>query len=121
MRLKNSEIFNARTPLEELLRQRLPIKTSYKLAQTAAKLNEQLTIIDRVRLGLFETYGEKDPVNRLKVNIDPQSENFPKFASELGELMSEEVDMDIEVITLPDTLEIEPASLMLLEKFITIN
>lgn len=120
MELTNGEIFNAREPLKELVNQKFPVKTSYALAKLGAKLNDQLKIIEEVRQKLVATYGGKDPENPMVVKIEPTDNNFGKFMQEFGELMSEKVDIDIEVVTLPDTLEVEPATLMALDKFIKV-
>ena len=120
MKLTNGEIFNAKEPLQKLIQERLPVKASYGLAKLAAKLETQLGVIEKVRQGLIQTYGEKDPDNPMQIKVDPQSENFPKFAAEIGELMSQETEMVLEVVTLPDTLEVEPAVLMALDKFVKI-
>ena len=120
MKLTNQEIFNAKAPLEKLLGEKFPLKVSHGLATLVTKLNDQLQVIDKVRQGLFQTYGEKDPDNPMKIRVDPQGENFPKFASELGELMAQEVEIVFDVVTLPDTLEVEPSTLMALDKFIKV-
>ena len=120
MKLTNGEIFNAKEPLEKLLNEKLPVKTSYGLAKLAAKLNDQLQIIEKVRQGLITTYGKIDPDNSMQTRVDPQMEGFPKFMAEYGELMAQEVEIVFDVVTLPDTLEVEPATLMALDKFIKI-
>jgi len=121
VKLKNGEIFNAKAPLEKLLTEKLPVKTSYGLAKLAAKLNDQLVVIDKVRHGLFMTYGEPSPQNPTQLRVNPDSEKFPKFAEEMGELMAQEVEIVFDVVTLPDTLEVEPITLMALEKFINVE
>lgn len=121
MKLTNGEIFNAKQPLEKLLGEKPPFEISYGLALLAAKLNDQLGVIEKVRQGLIETYGEKDSDNPTQTRVTPESENFGKFMEELGELMSQKVEVVIEVITLPDTLEVEPATLMMLEKFVMVE
>jgi len=121
MKLTNGEIFNAKEPLEKLLKEKLPVKTSYGLAKLAAKLNDQLGVIEKVRQGLIQTYGEKNPDNPMQIRVNPQSEDFPKFASEMGELMAQEIEIVFEVVALPDTLEVEPVTLMALEKFVKEN
>ena len=121
MKLTNLEIFNAKEPLQKLLGERLPVKSSYGLAKLASKLDPQLGVIEKVRQGLIQTYGEKDPNNPQQIVVSPQSEGFPKFAEEYGELMMQEVELVINVVTLPDTLEVEPSTLMALEKFITVE
>ena len=142
MKLTNGEIFNTREPLAELLGMKLPLKTSYGLAKIASKLSEQMGVIDQVRKGLFQTYGMPNPKNSTQLMVPQEIEQkddegnvvvdaegnpimvpnpqFPKFASEMGELMSQTVEVVIETVTLPDTLEIEPATLMKLEKFIKV-
>ena len=143
MKLSNAEIYNARIPLEKLLSEKLPVKTSYGLAKLAAKLNEQFGVIDKVRKGLFQTYGVPNPQNPAQlfpppgliaktdddgnevkdkagnVNMVPNPK-LEKFASEYEELMTQEVEIVFDVVTLPDTLEVEPIILMALDKFVKI-
>ncbi|MBA7632060.1 hypothetical protein ES703_39602 [subsurface metagenome] len=102
------------------MQEKFPVKVSYGLAKLASKLDVQLGVIEKVRQGLIQTYGEKDKDNPQQIRVDPQSESFPKFAEELGELMSQEIEIVFDVVTLPDTLEVEPAVLMALDKFIKI-
>ena len=120
VKLTNAEIFNTKEPLEKLLQEKLPVKVSYGLAKLACKLNDQLQVIEKVRQGLITTYGEKDPANTQQIRVVPGSEGYKKFAEEYGELMSQEVEIVFDVVTLPDTLEIEPVTLMALEKFVKI-
>jgi len=120
VKLTNGEIFNAKDPLQKLLYEKLPVKTSYGLAKLAAKLDAQLQVIEKVRQGLITTYGEKDPDNPARTNVLPQMEGFQKFMAEYGELMAQEVEIVFDVVTLPDTLEVEPATLMALDKFIEV-
>jgi len=120
VKLTNGEIFNAKEPLQKLIQEKLPVKASYGLAKLAAKLETQLQVIEKVRQGLIQTYGEQDPDNPTQTRVDPQSEGFPKFMEEYGELMAQEVEVVFSIVTLPDTLEVEPAVLMALDKFIKI-
>lgn len=134
MKLTNGEIFNAKEPLVKLIQEKLPVKASYGLAKLAAKLDAQLGVIEKVRQGLVQTYGEKDPENPMQIRVTPTLERkdktgkstfepnpkFPKFAEEMGELMTQEVEIVFDVVTLPDTLEIEPYILMALVKFVKV-
>ena len=120
MKLTNGEIYNAKEPLQKLMANKFPVKVSYGLAKLAAKLNDQLQVIEKVRQGLIETYGEKDPNNSQQIRVTPQSDGFKKFAEEYGELMSQAVEVVLDPVTLPDTLEVEPAILMALEKFVKV-
>ena len=135
MKLTNGEIFDAREPLQKLLEQKFPVKVSYGLAKLANKLNEQLKIIEEVRLGLIKTYGEASKDNPKQINVDPESKNFQKFADELSELFTQEVEVIFDKVKLTENvaatcdkcghnmdkmLEIEPNILMALEKFVEI-
>ena len=120
MKLTNLEIFNAKAPLAKLIQEKLPFKASYGLAKLASKLEPQLGVIEKVRQGLIQTYGEPDPKNPRQISVDSQSEGFPKFAEEYGELMMQEVELVFDVVTLPDTLEVDAATLMMLDKFIKV-
>jgi len=120
MKLTNGEIFNAKEPLQKLTAEKLPVKVSYGLAKLVAKLNEQLQVIEQVRQGLITTYGERDPENPNRTRVNPSSDKYPKFVTEYGELMKQEVEIVLDVVTLPETLEIEPSVLMALDKFVKI-
>ena len=135
---------------------KFPVKVSLALVKLAQKLNEHYQAISEVRDGLIKTYGEEDPDNPRQTKVrthieklDDKGEtimedgelvmepnpNFPKFAEELTELMAQEVEVVIDVVTLPEkvaatcdkcshnmerSLEIEPAILMPLVKFIRV-
>ena len=123
MKLTNGEIFNTRKPLEKLLDKELPVKTSYGLAKLAHKLNDQLQVMDKVIQGLRKTHGTPDPRNPTQFNVLPEIDGKPnpqteKFNEEIKELMAQEVELVIDVVTLPDTLEVAPSVLMALDKFI---
>ena len=120
MKLTNGEIFRAKEPLKKLMDERMPVKVSYGLAKIANKLNVQLMIIENVREGLVKTYGKPDERNPSTFRVDPVGDNYLKFIEEVDELMAQEVEIVIEEVTLPDTLEIEPSILMALDKFIKI-
>lgn len=120
MKLTNAEILNVKGPLSYLMELKFPVKTSLALATLVRKLDEFLIPVEQVRDGLIKTYGKPDPENSQRTMIDSTCEGFEKFMVEYGELMTQEVEVVIEKVTLPDTLEIEPGTVMALEKFITI-
>ena len=120
MKLTNGEIFNAKEPLQKLMGNKFPVKVSYGLAKLASKLDSQLQVIEKVRQGLIVTYGEKDKDNPQQTRVIPGSDKWLKFAAEYDELMSQETEIVIDVVTLPDTLEVEPTILMALDKFVKV-
>jgi hypothetical protein len=127
VKLTSGEIFNAKEPLGRLLKEKLPVKVAFGLAKIAKKLDDQLVAINQVREGLFRTYGELDNVTHkwiVRPYIDDGAGNairnpkVIKFEEEQDELMAQETEIVYETVKLPDTLEIEPYDLMMLEKFV---
>ena len=149
MKLTNGEIFNAKEPLQKLLAEKPPFAVSYGLAILASKLEPQLGVIEKVRTGLFQTYGYPNPDNPQQLlppkpmisdgseikdedgNPMKDGDGNPlfnmvenpqavKFVSEYNELMSKEVEIVIDVVEIPSTVElkIEPTVLLALLKFI---
>jgi len=136
MKLTNGEIYRAREPFAELMRQKLPLRAAYGLAQLASKLGEQMRVIEEVRSGLIRTHGKPDPDNPKQIRVAPDSENFSKFMGEMNELFSQEVEIVFSKVELPEKvastcdkcnhnmdrlLEIEPHVLVTLSKFVTIK
>ena len=131
MKLTNGEIYSAKEPLQKLLAEKPPFAVSYGLAILASKLDPQLGVIETVRQGLFKTYGTPNPENSQQLQapqfmIEDDNKNMVenpqaiKFVEEYNELMSKEVEIVIDVVEIPSTVEltIEPAVLMPLMKFI---
>ena len=135
MKLSNGEIFVAREPLQKLMEQKFPVMVSYKLAKMVSKLNEQMKVIDDVRNGLIRTYGKPDKNNPQQITVPPESKDLAKFAGEMNELLSQEVEVVFDKVKLPEKvagtcdkcghnmdrmLEIEPSVLMALDKFVEV-
>ena len=133
MKLTNGDIWGSQEPLRKLIEQKFPVMVSYKLAKLVKKLDEQFKVIEEVRTGLIKKYGETD--DKGQIQVKPDGENFPKFAGEFNELMSQEVEMVIEKVKLPEkvastcdachhnmdkSFEIEPQTLIQLDKFIEV-
>ena len=131
MKLINGEVFNAKEPLGTLLQMELPVQVSHDLAVMAAKLTDQVKVIEDVRQGLIKKYGIIGEDGRLKTKRDakgnemldlpPDSE--AKLNAEINELMGIEVELVIQKVTLPTEVDekpfkIKPVILMALEKFV---
>ena len=118
MKLTNAELFNVKEPLQQLIKVKLPVKASLNLAKLVQKVNEHLIPAEQVKNGLVKTYGKTDPNNPQQIGIEPGDENWPKFAEEYAEMLAQTVEIVFEKVELPETLEIQPAIVMALEKFI---
>ena len=133
MKLTNGDIWGAQEPLRKLIVRPFPVLVSYKLSKLVMKLAEQLKIIEEVRTGLVKKYGEPD--ERGNHQVKPDSDAFAKFVAEFNELMAQEVEVVVDKVKLPEKiaatcdkcshnmdkpLEIEPQTLMALDKFIEV-
>ena len=132
MKVTNREISNSRESLGILSRVKLPILVSLQVAKVASKLNEPMEVIENVRNGLVNQYGQQQGSKETVVIMPndllnrPISPDWEKFVGEFNELMSQEVEIDIEKIKLPQEvdgkpLQIEPSILIALEKFIDVE
>ena len=135
MKLNNGNIFRAKEPLQKLLQERLPVKTAYALAQLAKALNDQLTVIELTRAGLFQTYGTPNEKNIRNLEVLEDNPNRAKFLEEMGTLMTMEVEVVLQPVVLPETvpstcdsckhnmdrpLEIDALTLMLLDGLVSV-
>lgn len=117
MKLTNGELFVAVEPLNRLMGQKFPIKTSLALSRLVHKLDSELRVINDVRQGLFQKYGTKEPEGLMVKAGNP---NKGKFDEEHAELMAQVVEVVFEKVKLPESVEIEATDAMLLEKFIEV-
>lgn len=119
MLVTNLEIWQAREPLQELLKEPWPVKTAYWLAKLARKCGEQYADIDGVRVKLIKQYGASG--ENGQVSISPDAPNWPQFAAQFNELMELTVDIPIDRVVLPDSdLQVTPVALMALEPFVEV-
>ncbi len=133
MKLTNGEIFKAKKPLQGLTTQKFPVKTSFALIKLATVLSEAYAPVEECRSVLIKRYGTQpehgpmriDPVIEVKdedgkvISSNPNPQ-WVQFCIDYDELMAQEVDVEFEEVTLPDTAEISPGALLALEKFIKV-
>jgi hypothetical protein len=125
MKLSNGEIFAAGKPLEALSKERLPIRSSYRIAKLIKECASNLEIIEKLRIGLVQKHGEKD--DKGNFSVKPNTEAWAKFIADMDILFSQEVEIDFgEKIEIPfevdgKSINIEPNILIQLDKFITIK
>ena len=120
MKLTIAEIFNAKEPMSELAKQKLPVKTSLEVLRLIRKLEEHYETAEKVKLDLVQTYGHEVEGQQGNFVVSQSDAGWSKFINEYGELVSQEINIDSEPIVIPDTLEISTVTLMALEKFIKV-
>lgn len=102
MELTNADIYNAKEPFGELMREKLPVTVAYGLAKIANALGPHLMVIEQVRDKLITDFGTaRDPRNPSAKSMEPGDANFPQFAVEFGALMGMKVEVEMEVVELP--------------------
>lgn len=76
---------------------RLPTLAAVRAGRAVRKLREAAEPVEAVRVRLVEEHGEK-----TEDGMRVPEKNYPAFLPAYGELMAEEVDLDIQPITLKD-------------------
>lgn len=135
MKLNNGEIFDAWVALNKLTPEgtKFPVKVSLGIVKLRTALRDKYGEIEEVKNGLIKTHGEEKDG---QISVNPKGEGFKKFVEEMEELMSQEVEVVIDKVKLPEKvaatcdkcshnmdkmLEIEPGVLESLEKFVEVS
>ena len=119
MNLKLGQIYQANTAIRMIDLTANPGKESMRISE---KFCEPLfVILDRIeaqRIKLIEKYGEKN--KQGNINVPPDSENWNNFAKDFGELLNEEVDVEIDLlpIKLLERANLTPAEIRSLRIFV---
>ena len=133
MKLTNGEIFDAQKPLGELAPQKMPVKISLAVLELKDLIKPIAGRVEELRNKLIREYGEDgikgfgvwpevlvpDPEHEGRSLQEPNPKWEP-FVKDFGEVRAEEVELDFEPIALPESVELSPAALMALEKFVKI-
>jgi len=106
MKLKAGEVNGLVESISGMKDIYLPVKTAYYLARVSAKLDGERKAFEASRIGLLKRYGKKDENGELITSKEGQVEfdDFNAFVPEFEELVSQEIDVDIEKIKI-DQLE----------------
>lgn len=115
MKLTNGEIFGVTQPINALMGQKFPIKTSFALWKLAQALNDALKPVNELRNSLVQKYGAKEKDN---IVVKRDSPNWAAFQSEYEELMAIEVEVALDPVPLPESAELSPVDLVALEKLV---
>ena len=118
MNVTLGEIVNAVPALNKAAGQDMPIKASYRLAKLLKELSPEAELYDKQRLKLCQKYGALDE-DKQAYNIP--TENMSDFEAEMNELLSQEVEISAQPVTVPDELRLPAAEVLAAEKFITIG
>ena len=113
MKLKLSTIVNSREALQEVLKKELPIKIAFRIQKNLRLIEPEFIQYEELRSKLIkEKYGEE---SGEEGNWVVKSTMTKEFIKELEDLTSEEIELDIIKVTLPDDFKITPTNVYLLE------
>ena len=134
MKLLNGEIFGAREPLSKLTSKDFDVSVSIALQKLILKLADPIKLVVEVQQSLIRKHGKEALKGNGRLEVitpdDPEgrpvSKSYPKFVEEFNELMSREVEIDIEIVKVPiktdgKALQMSVNDLTLLEKFIKVE
>ena len=96
----------------------IPIKASWELAKIARMVSDKAAPAIQVRGQLVKKYGTKKDGN--VIGVAPGSDNWPKFISELDDLLKQTVTIEINKVKLPSTIAVKPGALLGLEGILEI-
>lgn len=133
MKLTNGEIFDAQIPLAELAPQKMPVKISLAVLKLRELINPIARMVEEMRNKLIKEYGKDGPkgfsIQPTILIPDPEHEGrliqeanpkWPEFIKDFTEVRAVEVELDFNPIALPENVELSPAALMALEKFVKV-
>lgn len=111
MKIVLSEVVGYYNKLKELATKRVPVKLSYAIYKNMSLLENEIKVIEQVRVDLLEQYAKKDEAGNPVV-IDNQydlGENMDKFAKEYTEHLQTELDIDIHTVSAEELEKLEDA------------
>ena len=120
MKVTYGEVILMREALQKLGTLKIPVSSSLKIAKLANKVNKEFQDIDLVRVNLVKQHGVADDKGNFSVELATPEEQA-KFWAEYVEALGNKVNIDSDPIKLPENLEVEPATLVPLERFLEVG
>lgn len=112
MKIKLKEIINQADNIGKLSEMKLPIKASYRINRIISKILPDIKQYNEKRLEVIKELGIADEKNPEVYNVP--KEKLPEFTKQIEELLSIEVEIDLEPISIIELgeINIEPALLV---------
>ena len=120
------KIINSQQALSDLVRQKLPIKTSYWLSRNSKLLAKEVETLDALRSNLLEEHGEKDADGKFVIlegganQIVLKPSMREEFWKQFNDLLSCKVEVKLKIVKLEQlgNIEIAPLDLTVLDYMI---
>jgi hypothetical protein len=118
MKVKLSTIQAAEQGFLAILKASMPVKLSYAIGKNLKKIVSKMDDIEKSRLGLVSKYGTTNDKGLTQVT----PENMDTFNKEYGDLLTQEVELDLWKISLNKLsdagVRLTPEQVLSLEEFI---
>lgn len=123
MKLTNKQLINSAVTLWEISRKEWPVKVSYALSKNISKIEKELEVYNKEREKIIEKYSVKDENNKTIIDEDNQikiqDDYFENWSTDINDLQSIEVDIDIHKFKLDELInqdfKITPNEMMVID------
>jgi hypothetical protein len=119
--LKLGEVKEIVSGLNQVMGERLPVKTAYSFTKLAKTIQNEYRTYEESRMKLIHTYSNKDENGKPSI-VDGEYDICDKqaFAKEFSELSNIDVEIDFNPISINDLgdAQISPVAMIALEKFV---
>ena len=111
-----NQIYTAQSTIEKILKMDMPVKEAFLWRKLVKAINEELGQFEGCRKGLVDKYAEKDAEGRFNL----LEENKEAFNSEIQELLTVEMELNIKPLDLSKlgNIKVSAIDIMALEPFI---
>ena len=107
MKLTLGQIYQGYPVISKIITHDMPIRTAFSMSRMAKTINDEYTEVEAQRVKLIQKFGEKADDEKMQVKPD----KYADFAKEFNELLGEEVEVEINQISLnqlPEDLKLTP-------------
>ena len=119
-----NDIVNSSSTFRELSEKQLPIRVAFKIARLIRELDKENVTFENSRKAIIEKYAMRDETGKITQadngNIILQQDKIIECNNELNELLSTEVEINADKISIEELEKIEmtPAQVYNIEAFI---
>ena len=127
IQVKISDLLNSTETLQKLAQKDFKAKLAWSIARLLKAAEAEIQSFNDTRLNLIKKYGEKDENGELitdeKGNCRIESENLAEFNKELNELVSTEVEINANKISIDllENVDFTPSDMAILEPFVEMD
>ena len=110
MKVQLNNVVNSVEIMRKLTQQSLPVKLAYRFLSLTKQLDSHLKTFEEARVALIKKYGEAQEDGGFSV----KQENIQAFSEEMNELLTEEISVEFQRISIesfPDAVELSVAEL----------